>query len=114
MKRTRLDPLRRHWAHTVIVRRLIGQGAGKPVYGQTIGEPCAIDDTTRMILGPNGEEIASSSSVSFPVRVEYIPVGSTVGLPQKFGGRTVKVVGVKVADAGLELPTPNHSTVYLE
>jgi hypothetical protein len=114
MRRQRLDPLRRHWAHTVIVRRLLGEGPGGSVYGQTIGEPCAVDDTTRMVLSPTGVEVVSSSTVSFPTRVEFIPVGSTVSLPQKFGGRTAKVVASKVADAGDELATPNHSTVHLE
>lgn len=107
------DRLRRHWRHTVTVKRKTGQGSTGPVFALATPEVCAIDDTTKLVRNAAGAEVVSSTRVAFPKTTPYIPPGSLVTLSPAFGGRTSVVIDTQRADGG-GLPTPDHLAVSLE
>lgn len=107
------DPLAAWWRHEVTVTRFLGSGT----YGDEWDEPVtvmgAVDDTTKTVTDGDGSEVTSSTSVVLPIEVGYIIPGSTVTLPDLFGGRTARVISCQVAHGGGQ-PTPNHVEVTLE
>lgn len=95
--------------HTVTVEPYTGDGAYGPVYGAAVEVRGMVDEQTRMVRSPGGEQVVSSSTVY--VRLDTTaPPGSRVTLPS---GRRTTVINALRRD-GSGLPTPDHLELQLE
>lgn len=107
------DLLADWWQHTVTVERLIGTSA----YGDKFaaGETLAgfVDDSNKLIINGQGQQVVSSARVFLPPATADIPLKSRVTLSGPFLGRQSTVIAVSRHDAGV-LPTPNHLEVSLQ
>lgn len=94
--------------HTVTVEPFEGDGAYGPVYGPATTVRGFLDEQTRLVRSPGGDEITSTSTV-YTRLTENIPAKSLVALPD---GRTTTVIAALRRDGG-GLATPNHLEVQL-
>ncbi|MFI6606851.1 hypothetical protein [Streptomyces sp. NPDC050507] len=94
--------------HTVEVAPFEGDGAYGPVYGATATVRGFLDEQTRLVRSPGGDEITSTSTV-YTRLTETIPAKSRITLP---GGRTTTVIAALRRDGG-GLATPDHLEVQL-
>lgn len=95
--------------HTVSIEPLTGQGPYGPVYGEAVAVRGFLDQNTRMVRNPQGEEVTSSST--FYCRLATVaPPGSRVTLSDE---RTTTVIAALRRD-GKGLPTPDHLELQLE
>jgi hypothetical protein len=102
-------PLTRFWVHDVVITRNPG------VYGTGgISETVRgfVRDGSRLVLGPDGQNVVSTAQVAVPAGTAYVEPGAKVTLPAQFGSRTCTVITTEVADGGT-LPTPNHVLLML-
>lgn len=95
--------------HRITVEPLLGTGTYGPVYGPAVTVRCFLDQATRMVRSPNGEQVASSST-AYCRLATVAPPGSRVTLR---GGRITTVITRLERDGG-GLPTPDHCEVQLE
>lgn len=100
---------RRLLRHQITVEPLLGQGPYGPQYGPPAVARCFLDQATRMVRSPGGEQITSSSTAYAPLAT-VAPPGSRVTLPD---GRQTNVIAALRRD-GSGLPTPDHLEVQLE
>ncbi|WP_051164449.1 hypothetical protein [Nocardia testacea] len=106
------DPLAVFWAHTVQVRRFVGEGASGAVLSDSAAERGNVSARNQMVRDASGDEIVSSATVAFPPSVAQVAPGSLVELPAEFGGRTAKVVAVSASNLGA--PFPDTQVIHLE
>lgn len=95
--------------HQVTVEPYIGDGAYGPVYGPSTTVRAMVDEQTREVRAPDGEQVTSSSTVYCRPEVDA-PPQSRVTLPS---GRTTRVIAAHPRDGG-GLPTPDHIEIQLE
>lgn len=109
-----IDPLAQWWVHQVTVRRYLrSDGYGVPVLDIVQTLAGFVSDGTKLVAGPEGQQVASSAQVAFPASTAYIAVNSEITLPAQFGGRTSIVIAAARADGGGQ-PTPDHLQVALQ
>lgn len=107
------DPLAQFWRHPVTVTRRTGTDAyGRPSYSPPTTERAWIDDTRRVVRGPDGDEVISETTVYLPIDTDPVPLHSTITLPPVFESRTTTVLAVSRHD-GAGLPTPDHLELAL-
>lgn len=110
------DLLADWWNFEITVQPFAGSGGLGPVYGEPFTFMGAVDDTTKLVRSPGGEEVVSSTRVFGPLSVPHIASGSRVTLPAPFSGsgveRTSRVISVSRKTSGLD--TPDHVEVVLE
>jgi hypothetical protein len=106
------DPLGDWWQHTVSVARLSGEGAYGDVFDDAVDLLGFVDDSNKLVLNADGEQVVSSARVFFPAATDNVPLQSQVTLPDIFGGRTSQVIATSRHDAGT-LATPNHLELAL-
>lgn len=111
------DPLGEWWVHPVGLHRMVDNGAYGPIYDPPLdSDPVTVlgfvRDGSKLIAGPNGEQVTSSAQIALPAGTPYVPVQSQVTLPAMFGGRTSTVIACSVADGGGQ-PTPDHVELSL-
>lgn len=106
------DPLASWWVHPVVVERYASSGAYGPSYAAPQTIHGFVRDGTKLVVGPGGQQIASSAQIALPRGTQYVPVDSKVTLPAVFGGRTSTVVSCDVADGGGQ-PTPDYVQLTL-
>ncbi|MEU8886740.1 hypothetical protein [Streptomyces sp. NPDC048442] len=99
----------RFMRHQVTVEPLLGQGPYGPQYGPPVVTRCFLDEQTRMVRSPGGDQVTSSSTAYAPLTT-VAPPGSRVMLPD---GRKTAVIAALRRDGG-GLPTPDHLEVQLE
>lgn len=108
------DPLAEWWVHEVVLERYKQRGAYET--GDEFDEPVVLPgfvaDGLKLMIGPTGEQVASTARVALPSSVGYIPANSRVTLPAEFGNRVCTVVACSVADGGGQ-PTPDHVEIGL-
>lgn len=106
------DPLQEWYRHTCSVRRY--QTSGR--YGGTLAPPEDVvgylHDGSRLVAGPGGEQLTSSSTFAFSLEYPFVPLDSEVTVPAEFGGRTSKVIATARGDGGGQ-PTPDHYEIAL-
>jgi hypothetical protein len=81
-------------AHTVMVRRFIGQGSSGPRYAGATELPCTVNEQTTVTVSAAGNVTGTVTTVAY--RPEYgarINVGSLVTLPS---GREAEVISNQV------------------
>lgn len=96
--------------HQVTVEAFLGDTSTGPKYGPPVViEKCFVDEQTRGVRTPGGEQVTSTSTV-YADRGTAAPQFSRVTLPS---GRVTKVIQTKDRD-GAGLPTPDHVEIQLE
>lgn len=94
--------------HTVWVEPFLGNSATGPRYGPASEVRCFVEEKTRLVRDPGGEEVTSSST--FYARPTAVcPAKSRVTLPS--GRKTTVIEALRQEGGGL--PTPDHLEVRL-
>ncbi|WP_042170093.1 hypothetical protein [Streptomyces sp. NBRC 110035] len=100
---------RRYLIHEITVEPYAGESSTGPLYGTATPVPCLLDEQTRAVRTPGGEQVTSTSTAYADLATTAPPL-SRVTLP---GGRTTTVIQAKRRD-GKRLGTPNHLEIQLE
>ncbi|MEV8042462.1 hypothetical protein AB0P02_01275 [Streptomyces griseoluteus] len=101
---------RRFLIHTITVEDYLGQTSKGPRYGPPRTVRCLVDEQTRAVRTPGGEQVTSTSTAyAGPEEQSALPL-SRVTLPS---GRVTTVILTKPRD-GSRLGTPNHTEIQLE
>lgn len=100
---------RRYLIHTITVEPRTGDSSTGPVYGPPVEVACLLDEQTRAVRTPGGEQVTSTSTAYADLETTAPPL-SRVTLP---GGRQTTVIQAKHRD-GRRLGTPNHLEIQLE
>ncbi|MET9954212.1 hypothetical protein ABZ135_22050 [Streptomyces sp. NPDC006339] len=94
--------------HEVVVEPYAGASAYGPSYGTATTVRCFLDQQTRVVRDPTGQEVTSSST--FYARPGLVcPAESRVTLPD---GRVTRVIA-RLERSGGGMPTPDHVEVHL-
>jgi hypothetical protein len=95
--------------HEISIEPYLGDSSRGPRYGPPTTVPCFVDEETRGVRSPAGEQVTSTSTAYADPGVTAPPF-SRVTLPS---GRITKVIQTKDRDGG-GLPTPDHVEIQLE
>jgi hypothetical protein len=95
--------------HQITVEEYLGDSSKGPRYGPPVVVRCFVDEQTRGVRTPAGEQVTSTST-AYTDPGTKAPALSRVTLPS---GRTTKVIQTKNRDGG-GLPTPDHVEIQLE
>lgn len=102
--------LPRHWRqHRVTVEPYEGAGSYGEVYGPPGAADGFLDEQTRLVRSPAGDEVTSTSTFFCDLGTTA-PAKSRVTLPD---GRVTTVIAAQRRDGG-RLPLPSHLEVQLE
>lgn len=95
-------------AHRVTVEAYAGESAYGPRYGAPATVACFLDEQTRVVRAPDGQDVTSTSTLyARPGLV--CPPESRVTLPD---GRVTRVIA-RLDRSGGGMPTPDHVEVQL-
>lgn len=101
---------RRFLQHSITIEPYLGTSGTGPVYGPAVTEVrCLLDEQTRLVRTPAGDQVTSTST-AYCLPGTTAPPLSRVTLPD---GRTTKVIQAKRRDGG-RLGTPDHVELQLE
>ncbi|MFI1371346.1 hypothetical protein ACH4UY_04950 [Streptomyces longwoodensis] len=95
--------------HQITVEEYLGDSSKGPRYGPPVTVRCFVDEQTRGVRNPAGEQVTSTSTV-FADPGTAAPPFSRVTLPSE---RVTKVIQTLTRDGG-GLPTPDHVEIHLE
>ncbi len=96
--------------HQVTIEAYVGESSKGPKYGPPVViQQCFVDEQTRAVRTPAGEQVTSTSTVYADPGTQAPPL-SRVTLPS---GRVTTVIQTKDRD-GSGLPTPDHVEIQLE
>lgn len=95
--------------HMVTVEPYLGSSAYGPRYGPAVAVACLLEQQTRAVVGADGADVTSSSTLRAPLDTPDIAPESRVTLPD---GDTTTVIAALRHDGG-GLPTPDHVEVQL-
>ncbi|MFI2033729.1 hypothetical protein ACH470_03355 [Streptomyces bottropensis] len=95
--------------HEITVEPYADESSRGPLYGPSATVKCLLDEQTRAVRTPGGEQVISTST-AYAGPGEDVPPLSRVTLPS---GRVTKVIQTKQRD-GKGLGTPNHLEIQLE
>ncbi|MGC5249498.1 hypothetical protein ACPXB3_21540 [Gordonia sp. DT219] len=70
------DPLAVFFTQPVEVKRLTGDGAYGPIFAAPTAILARVKNTTKLTIGPEGDEVVSSTQASMSITEDDIPVGS--------------------------------------
>lgn len=95
--------------HTVSIQPYAGtSGFGAPTYADATDVACFVEDRTRLVTTPTGDEVTSNATVIAPLDT-VAPVESLVTLPS---GRVARVITALRHDGG-GLPVPDHLEIQV-
>jgi hypothetical protein len=95
--------------HRITVEPYLGASANGPKYGPPVaGVRCLLDEQTRLVRSPTGDQVVSSSTVYAPLGTAC-PAKSRITLPD---GRQTTVIAALRRDGG-GLATPDHLEIQL-
>lgn len=94
--------------HRITIEPYEGDSSKGPVYGPPQRVRCFVDEQTRAVRSPGGENVTSSSTAYTAPGVRA-PALSRVTLPS---GRQTTVIAALDRDGG-GLPTPDHVEIQL-
>lgn len=94
--------------HVVTVEAWLGEGPYGPRYAEPVAARCFVDEQTRLVRSPDGDEVTSSSTAYCLPDLDC-PAKSRVTLPS---GRATTVITALRRD-GAGLPTPDHLEVQM-
>jgi len=95
--------------HRITVEPYEGESSTGPLYAAPVIIRCFLDEETRAVRSPGGEQTTSTSTAYADLDIAA-PALSRVTLPD---GRTTTVIAAKRRD-GNGLQTPNHLEIQLE
>ncbi|MFK0124884.1 hypothetical protein ACIQSP_16405 [Streptomyces nigra] len=95
--------------HRITVEEYLGEGSKGPRYGPPQELRCFVDEQTRAVRSPGGEDVTSSSTAYAAPGTRVRPL-SRVTLPS---GRKTTVIAALDRDGG-GLPTPDHVEIQLQ
>lgn len=95
--------------HRITIEPHLGDSSTGPAYGPPTPVRCFVDEQTRAVRSPGGEEVTSSST-AYAAPGTKVPPLSRVTLPS---GRTTTVIAALDRDGG-GLPTPDHVEIQLQ
>ncbi|WP_318202963.1 hypothetical protein [Streptomyces sp. SCL15-4] len=95
--------------HQITIEPYLGDTSKGPKYGPATTVRCFLDEQTRSVRSPGGEDVTSTST-AYADPGTAAPTLSRVTLP---GGRVTRVIQTKQRDGG-GLPTPDHVEIQLE
>ena len=101
---------RRFLIHTISVEDYLGNTSKGARYAPARPVRCLLDEQTRVVRSPGGEQVTSTSTAYAGPEEQKAPPLSRVTLPS---GRVTKVIQTKARDGG-SLGTPNHTEFQLE
>ena len=94
--------------HQVVIEPYLGVGPAGPQYGPAASVRGFVEEKTRLVRSPTGDEVTSSATVY--VRLDNTaPAKSRVTLPS--GRRTAVIASLRHDGGGL--PTPDHLEIQL-
>lgn len=94
--------------HSISIEALTGEGAYGPVYAASVTARCFLDEKTRLVRGPSGDEVTSTSTAYCRLSTT-VPAGSRVTLPD--GRQTTAIATLR--RSGGAMVTPDHLEVQL-
>ncbi|WP_216588591.1 hypothetical protein [Streptomyces brasiliscabiei] len=100
---------RRYFIHEITVEPHRGESSTGTLYGPPVQLLCFLDEQTRAVRSPGGEQVTSTSTAYADLDTAAPPL-SRVTLPD---GRTTTVIQAKKRNGG-RLGTPNHLEIQLE
>ncbi|MFD3835308.1 hypothetical protein ACFWWC_03500 [Streptomyces sp. NPDC058642] len=100
---------RRYFIHEITVEPYDGESSTGSLYGAPVTVKCFLDEQTRAVRTPGGEQVTSTSTAYADLET-VAPALSRVSLPD---GRATTVIQAKRRD-GTGLGTPNHLEIQLE
>ncbi|MEU0332231.1 hypothetical protein [Streptomyces sp. NPDC006193] len=100
---------RRFLVHTITVEDYLGETSKGPKYGPPRTVRCLVDEQTRAVRSPGGEQVTSTSTAYAGPEEAAAPPLSRVTLPS---GRVTTVIQTMYRD-GRGLGTPNHVEIQL-
>ncbi|MYW48882.1 hypothetical protein GT346_42675 [Streptomyces sp. SID161] len=95
--------------HKITVEPYLGETSKGPRYGPRTVVRCFVDEQTRAVRSPAGEQVTSTST-AYADPDTSVPASSRVTLPS---GRITTVIAALNRDGG-GLPTPDHVEIQLE
>lgn len=95
--------------HRITIEPYLGDTSKGPRYGPPVAVRCFLDEQTRAVTSPGGENVTSSSTAYAAPGTEAPPL-SRVTLPS---GRPTKVIN-RLDRNGGGLRTPDHVEIQLE
>ena len=95
--------------HRITIEPYLGDSSKGPLYGPPRQVRCFVDEQTRAVRTPGGEDVTSSST-AYAAPGTVVPALSRVTLPS---GRQTTVIAVLPRDGG-GLPTPDHVEIQLQ
>ncbi|MEU0084895.1 hypothetical protein [Streptomyces sp. NPDC006274] len=96
--------------HTITVEPYKGTGSHGAVYGPAQPVDGFLEERTRLVRAPSGDEVTSSSTFYCRLGTVTAPAKSKVTLPD---GRKTTVIRAHPANGG-RLPLPEHLEVALQ
>lgn len=96
--------------HEVTVEPYEGDSAYGPQYGALVAVRCFLEEKTRLVRAPGGDEVTSSATVRCRLDAVTAPPKSRVTLPD---GRRTTVINFARHDGG-GLATPDHLELQLQ
>ncbi|WP_267244351.1 hypothetical protein [Streptomyces sp. PR69] len=99
----------RYLQHRIAIEPYLGSSSTGPLYGAPADVRCFLDEQTRTVRSPGGDEVTSTST-AYCLPGTTAPPLSRVTLP---GGRTTKVIQTNDRYGG-GLGTPDHVEIQLE
>ncbi|MDX3398446.1 hypothetical protein [Streptomyces sp. ME01-18h] len=95
--------------HRITIEEYLGDSSTAPLYGPPQQVRAFVDEQTRAVVSPGGEQVTSSST-AYAAPGTTVPPLSRVTLPS---GRITKVIACLPRDGG-GLPTPDHVEIQLQ
>ena len=95
--------------HHILIEPYLGDSSTGALYGPPQQVRCFVDEQTRAVRSPGGEE-TTSSSTAYTAPGTTAPPLSRVTLPS---GRTTTVIAALNRNGG-GLPTPDHVEIQLQ
>ncbi|MGW3191595.1 hypothetical protein ACWDBT_27520 [Streptomyces ardesiacus] len=95
--------------HRITIEPYLGDSSTGPVYGPPQQVRAFVDEQTRAVVSPGGEQVTSSSTAYTAPGTKAPPL-SRVTLPS---GRVTTVIAALPRDGG-GLPTPDHVEIQLQ
>jgi len=103
-----MSTLEDFFVHTISVEQLIGSGGEGDVYASAVDVRCFVEDTRRLVRGPDGREVVSETTVYAPAGTTALAPGARVTLPT----RAATVITCADLDGG-PLALPSHVVANL-
>lgn len=98
------------WVHTITVETHEGHDSNGPIYSAPVTVPCFVDDSTKLVAAPTGDQVVSQSTVF--ADSSYAPL-FVAESRLTVNGRATRVITVNNYTSG-PLGLPDHVEVAVQ